>query len=134
MRYLTQQSVLWLVLAAHLVAFEWGPSLHRWQCLATGSSNSSADCGACCAPKDGSESTEVELADPQSGGSGSAPVPHDPRHCSICKFLAYSPAAPLAVAFLVKIEAGQEFHIPQLPLLVEAIPSGHRARGPPLWS
>ena len=134
MRRLTQQSVLWLVLAAHLVAFEWGPSLHRWQCLVTVFSSSSRDCGHCCGAKGAGDSADIELTDPQSGQSGSVPVPHDPRHCSICKFFAHSPAAPWAITLMVKIEAGQEFHVSHQPLNVEAIASGHSARGPPVWA
>jgi hypothetical protein len=134
MRYLTQQSLLWLVLAAHLVAFEWGPSLHRWQCSTTGSTNFSSDCSGCCGPQHVEDSAEVALADPQSGEPSSAPVPHDPRHCSICKFFAYSPAATLEMALLVKIEAGQELPVRQSPLIVQASSSSHLARGPPLWS
>jgi hypothetical protein len=61
-------------------------------------------------------------------------VPHDPQDCSICKFFAHSPAAPWAITQMVKIEAGQEFHVSHQPLNVEAIPSAHPARGPPVWA
>lgn len=134
MRKLTRYSVLWLVLATHLVAFEWGPTLHRWQCLATGASSSAGDCGHCCGANTAGNCSDIELADPHSGQPGSEPVPHDPRHCSICKFFAYSPAAPPAAAVVVRIEAARELHVTHRPLIVETITHGHSARGPPVWS
>ena len=139
MRCVTRQLVVWFVLGAHLVAFEWGPGLHRWQGLPTASLTTPDGCSRCCGqrkargtPRD--DSLEDALEHSQPADPTPSQPPHDPRHCSLCKFFAHSPALPTAAADAVRIEAGHEFHIPRLPLVIEHTHSGYLARGPPCWS
>jgi hypothetical protein len=134
MRCLTRHSILWIVLAAHFVAFEWGPGLHRWQCGASSSSTVASDGSRCCGARDACDPSSVELQEPQSEDPAPDHEHHDPRHCSVCKFFAHSQALPVAIAYVVKVEAGQEFHAPRLPLVVQPIDGGYLARGPPCWS
>jgi hypothetical protein len=134
MRRLTQQSVLWLVLAAHFVAFEWGSALHRWQCISSGCADPTSDCGRCCTAAGDCDASNIDLASRPINDSGSSPIQHDPQQCSICKFFAHSPAATFALIAMVKIEAGHQCHLASSPRIVQAMPADHSARGPPVWS
>jgi hypothetical protein len=134
MRHLIRKPVLWLVLAAHLIAFEWGSGLHRWQCVSSGCADPTSDCGRCCSASGDCDTSKTDLVTRPIDDSGSSPIQHDPQHCSICKFFAYSPAATFALIAMVKIEAGHQFQASHSPLIFLAMPSDHPARGPPVWS
>ena len=134
MRCLTRQSIFWLVLAAHLVAFEWGPTLHRWQCSATYSSTAATGYGGCCGQQRVCGPAPATLEEPQSDDSSPEPERHDPQHCSVCKIYAHSPALPVATATVLSVEAGHHLQVPLLPQVVEPAHGGYLARGPPCWS
>ncbi len=133
----TRHIGLWLVIALHLGAFEWGPALHKWQCdLASSGDSASSDCGSCSgAATCGPPQALVEVAEPGSSESPEpAPEPHDPQHCSICKIYAHSLALPVFALPVVAADTVQPILIPYLPRVLRSQISGYLARGPPIGS
>ncbi len=126
---------IWLLVALHLGAFEWGPALHLWQCSLTASGgHDSRERGFCCGSSTcGGSQALAEAAEPDSPDSPQpTPEPHDPRQCSICKVYAHSAALQLLTEPVFSAEAVQPILIRELPRVVRSRAGVYLARGPPI--
>lgn len=131
----TRHFGLWLVIALHLGAFEWGPALHLWQCSLTASGgNSSYEGVFCCgAATCGGSQALAEAGEPHGSDSPQpTPEPHDPRQCSICKVYAHAAALQVFIEPVFSAEAVQPILIRELPRVVRWRAGGYLARGPPI--